>query len=825
MLVVERDRVRRTDEGRALFIPGDCRRTRECERVIRAPASCRRSLDYDTVSLMRRPACLFVVLAALAVSLCAQAPVTTHPRLWFRADDLPRLRLWAVASNPVFRDGLAPLAARAKEEMDAGTVPRADLGGSGYDDYPTEMYAELFAFMSLISSDEMTRTDYASRARTLLMFVMNEAAKGVAAAPFRSEDFAVNDRSRWHGEAFALTVDWIYPSLSAADKQTIRQVFLRWADEMVRGGYHHPEPVAVVNDPVLLADPIAVRWSGNNYFTAHMRNLGQRAIVFDAADDPDGALGAYLRNAIGAWLYMNDALRRGDSAGGLGPEGFEYYPQAFGYAAQFLLSLQVAGQNDASRWGPHVRFTNTTFWDDAIPAYLHSISPLPTQYPNSDVIYLPAWYGSGQDYWAADPIGLFGPLAFADPSRLEAVRWIETNVPPGGAENMLNDRVRRAGEFRDAIMYFLLFDPAAPAPRDPRPALPLIHFAPGFGRLLARTSWLAEARWFVYNLGWISIDHQTFDGNNVEFYRKGEWLMKHRVGYDLDYASSDNFNTLALENDRPNREPTHFISMLWQRGSQWIAPAGDPRILAQSSGSAFVYVLGDATANYNSLYENVTDITHASRSAFWMQPDHIVIFDRASSKTPGRFKRFWLNLPSMPAISGHSARMTTASGQQLFVTSLLPQDAVLTAETAPDEASGTPANLEFIKYRLRVEAPGGPQSVRFLHVLQGADAGASASPVTRLDSGAFTGVLVKNVAVFFPNDLSAPISGFVLTVPSSTLTIRVTGLTPEGNYAVTKRTIGTNEEVTVTAGNVLRADSGGVLTINLRNARRRAAGR
>ena len=35
--------------------------------------------------------------------------------------------------------------------------------------------------------------------------------------------------------------------------------------------------------------------------------------------------------------------------------------------------------------------------------------------------------------------------------------------------------------------------------------------------------------------------------------------------------------------------------------------------------------------------------------------DHIVVYDRAISKTDGRFKRFWLNLPTEAEIAGNFA--------------------------------------------------------------------------------------------------------------------------------------------------------------------------
>ena len=36
-------------------------------------------------------------------------PVTSHPRLWITAADLPKLRSWAVPTNPTYEDGMVPL--------------------------------------------------------------------------------------------------------------------------------------------------------------------------------------------------------------------------------------------------------------------------------------------------------------------------------------------------------------------------------------------------------------------------------------------------------------------------------------------------------------------------------------------------------------------------------------------------------------------------------------------------------------------------------------------------------------------------------------------
>lgn len=347
-----------------------------------------------------------------------------HPRLFIRSENLPRLRQWAVETNPIYQDGLKVVAEKARDDMDAGHIPipnpakkRGDNGTNGVEWDPTERYAELFAFMSLVSPDESERDpeddkSYISRARTLLMHVMNQAVLGAAPdKPFRDPGFSTRDRARWSGEAFALTVDWIYPRLTAEDKSTIRTVFLRWIQENLDAhttNYNHPLPAGVVNDPALLEplpnDPEAerVRWAGNNYYASHMRNIGLMAMALDPGDDPGNTLRNYLSNATGAWLYVIDHLLRNDMRGGLPSEGLQYGPQTLSYIAQFLLALQTAGQDDPAVWGEQVVLNNNPFWSNVVPGYLHSLSPRSKEIPEGvgrSPVYQPAWYGSAQNYW------------------------------------------------------------------------------------------------------------------------------------------------------------------------------------------------------------------------------------------------------------------------------------------------------------------------------------------------------------------------------------------------------------------------------------------
>ena len=756
-------------------------------------------------------------------------PATNHPRLWITAADLPRLRSWATDSNPVYAQGLAVVASSLKEAMDSGRVPTSDSGTREYQDFPTEACAALFAFMSLISPDQAARDDYARRGRTLLMYVLNIAAKGPAEGqPFRDPTFATSDsnRARWQGESYGLAVDWLYPVLNAEDKATIRKVFLRWSQEIVTSAYHAPMPVGLLNDPKLLQDKLELRWAANNYETALGRNLGLMAMAMDPADDPRGELAKYLGEATGAFLYRTDALYRGDGRGGLGVEGYEYSPQALGYWAQLLLALHTAGQDDPVRWGRQVVLAANPFWSDAIPAFLNEQSAVTVANSDGNAVYQPAMYGDDQRYSTPDMIETFGPLGLYDAAtgntkQLAAVRWIEINMAPGGKDGLLG-RGSGAGYPRDAMLYFLLLDPGAREVPNAHDGTPTSWFAPGLGRLDARTGWGSDATWFNWALGWNTIDHQQGDGNSFSLYRRGEWLTKPLTGYDL--GTSDFKNTLAIQNGALAADHNDFPrNVVSQRGSQWpYNPAGDGKVLAESVGAGYVYGLGDATALYNDPYEGLNDVTHASRSILWLEPDVVVISDRASTSANGRFKRFWLSLPAAPVVTGRTATMTTPKGQHLFVSSLLPADASVSAagvdlQTTDGEAR---ADGEVITARLQIEAPGAPLSVRFLTVLQGADAGTPAATTSLVQSTSgtsYNGVALaaQRTVVLFPVDLGTGFSTVTYTVPDNLAPAAggprhlITGLTPGAGYDV--EVAGT--QVTIRPGSRLMADSGGVLVI------------
>jgi hypothetical protein len=800
-------------------------------------------------------------------------PAVGHPRLWIRPADVARLRSWATPENPMYARGLAPAVAAAVTTYDTQFFPSGepnpswpDPGDVNWVGVATEAYAEIFAFMSLVDPDPSARAAHAARARSLLMHVMNEAAKGgdpsSSPAPFRSTIFSTYNRASYWGEAFGLTVDWIYPSLTAEDKATIRTVFLRWSDECLHASTtseEHPQPVGVMRDPALLADLKQLRWAANNYFTTHMRQLTLMSLALDEADDPpvDAAsppaqlgntLRSYLADVTGAWLYQQYAVYTdadvagpalgvpaaglGVASGGLSVEG-TLYGESIGSLHEALLALHTAGADDPAKVGPQAGLWASPYWDRFLEGFLHTVAPQAQTPADATYHYLGPVYGMAaygdllSDWIGTEYVTPFASMGVLDQitgeaTRLPALRWIAENVLQGGADALFSRASAVWGNSyaTQSILYFMLFDPAAPEPADPRPGLPLVFVDKALGRVLARTSFTPEATWFDYLCNWETINHQLGSCNQIELFRKGEWLVKERSGYSTDWieATSDYHDTLAVQNDTPG-DLQWFEGPTSARGGQWTngQSAGDPTVQI-SSGSGWVYAYGDATNLYNRPDQNAADsamdVAHASRSVAWIAPDHVVVYDRATTLTAGRFKRWNLTFVAQPTVAGKVATATTAGGQRLTLTSLLPAAAKLTVSAA--ESFNRVADLEPTQYRLVVEDPASPKDVRFLHVLEAADAGASVGLVKLVQSASgtpFQGASIPGAVVMFPVDPSAPFTGTSYVAPAGAALQLVTGLTPGAGYAVSVTRGSGGASVRVEPGGSLAADAAGVLVV------------
>jgi len=404
-------------------------------------------------------------------------------------------------------------------------------------------------------------------------------------------------------------------------------------------------------------------------------------------------------------------------------------------------------------------------------------------------------------------------------------RWFVVNAVEGGA-NALNTHVSNPWSYGsiDGILYFLMMDPATPAAPDPRPSLPSTFWDPGAARLISHTSWTATGTMFDYRASWISINHQNGDGGQFELYRNGEWLTKEMSNYDNNAVGLTTVyhNTLALQNWSANGTPNlaWFEGGEWANGSQWnlAENAGDPTTV-MSQGTGYTYLSSDLTKLYNKpdIYTpaaGATDITEATRSLVWLLNDFVIVYDRATSTHSGLFKRFNLSLVTNPTISGHTATETMASGQKLYIQTLLPTSPSITTINGAVNLNPIAA-LEPTKYVMTVQDPSLPTDTRFLHVLQGANPGVAMTAATRVQStagAAFDGVSIGSYLIYFPVN-SGTVAGTTLTAPAVSHTAIVTGLAASTAYTVTVSVNGTGHSIAIAPGAGSTSDAAGVLRV------------
>lgn len=808
-------------------------------------------------------------------------PVSAHPRLWVTQSDVSRLQNWTTGSNQAYQQGMVPVLANAVNMYTTQFFPGGvanptwpDPGDTqGYEANDLDLTEEtgmVLAFNSLIDPSPANRITYAQDARNLIMYVMNIAVlPDASGVPFRDPLFMTYNRASATGEQWPLIVDWLYnqvdgsgnPILSASDKLTIRNVFLKWESDCLTAsttGGDSPQIPGLTNNLQLLPNNLPYRMAANNYYLAHARNMTMMALAIDPSDDPpvNGSLSSttlgntlrsYILDVTGAWLYQEFAMfgepstiasayglptaGLGLASGGLPPEGV-LYGESFGYIQGELLALQNSGFNDQTLSGPQIQLIGSPVWDRYMVGMPSQMVPsaqvvAPDQYLGP--IYEQASYGDMLRLWVTpDYMKAITLKTMLDSERgitndLNTARWFAVNALEGGAAALITRMTNNSYGQINTLLYFLLLDPTAAAATDPRPTFPPVFYDQPAGRIVAHSDWSPTSTMFAYRSSWTSINHQHGDAGSFEFYRESEWLTKQMSNYDNNgYGVTSGYNnSLSLMNWCANGIPSNlqfFETQEWPGGSQWFLGlnAGDP-VNLESSGTGYVFESSDMTNLYNRPAPNAPsdaalDITQATRSILWLNNDYIVIYDRATSMHSGLFKRWNLNLITNPTISGHTAVETEADGQQLFVQTLLPANITSSAALTAPNLSPI-AQLEPSQYTLTIQDPSNPTDTRFLNVLQGADSGAAMVPalhVVSTSGTAFDGAAFGSTVVFFPVTANPQLVTTAFSIPAGVHTALITGLTPNTSYGASAG----GGTITITPGNTgATTDSAGVLVL------------
>ena len=757
----------------------------------------------------------------VAVAQAGSGPVTGHPRLWIRSQDVPALRARATKDNPAYR-AVLKVAEEHQELFDKELFPGGkparpwpDEGSGNLHDTYAEETAVIFAYLSLVAPDEAERTKYAAQAKQVLMYMIREANKP-GEGPFRA-DFGNGERLRYNGEQWGLIVDWLYPHFTAEERTAIRRAFVSWSEWQAKetAWFRDREPR---NDPGALRG-IESRWIVNNTYAGTARNLIMQAMSLDPVDDPKGELRAYFDEGVKNLLYIQHHVlgEGGDASGGVPVEGpFAYGMEATECVVDGLLALLTAGYVDPQKWGAQATFfVGDRYFTDMIAFYRQLMEPRPGpvlgenfigyEGPHSEQRPGPAAYS----FWQIEqhtPIGvaahLTGNLALRD-----RVRWLLLDGSADGAEELES---RAATGSSRAILTHILLDPKLPPPKDFGNDLPLTFYAQSQGRLLTRSDWGPDAGWFGATCNWKTIDHQIETCGTFHFYFDGEWVSQPFNGYaGSGFADSpDYFNAMAIQNHPTETED--WDAEYLRRGGQTRYNLGNPSH-AVGDYKDFVVMTTDSTTLYNREDSPpAREVIQGARTFVYLRPNALVIHDRAETKRKGLFKRFWMNLPSKPDIQGRQLRSRNG-GLQIRLDTLLPASAVITEAKVEDLDGLAPPQIQIMKTHVRVEDPAKPQRLRMLNVIQGfSDKAAEAkpAPLAGLPAG-FDGAALGQYAVVLVGE-RAPIDagGLTYTVPAGVTRHIFVGLPPGDSYDVQVA----DGKLAISAGTAFEVDPVGVMT-------------
>jgi len=634
-------------------------------------------------------------------------PPPEHPRLYLRARHLPDLA--ARLGHPVLKplaDGHRQLAAK-----------------------DPQVRVEWNALQYLLTRDKETGAAAAAEALDL-----------VTRARLPDIHDACRVTGRWMVTG-AIAYDWLYPLLTADQKDRFVREFVRLA-KTLECGYPPTRQGSV---------------TGHSSEAMILRDLLSAGIaVYDEFPEMyDLAAGRIFREHIPArnWFYPGHAYHQGDA----------YGPYRFSWDLFALWIFDRLGAGNV--FNPEQR---------GVPYYY-----LYTRRPDGQRLRGGDCYMGGMSKgrpWSLGWAALLAASYYGDGYLL-----YEHLRAPGGPD-------------RERIFEILWRDPAL----QPRPPddLPLSRwFGPPFGWMVARTGWdenaaIAEMKVNVYNF----CNHQHLDAGAFQIYYRGALAIDSGLyqgtagGYGSDHDRNYHWRTIA-HNCLLVHDPKEVFGRDYGNDGGQRLPNGrhepptleallDPKngyqtgeVLAQGFGPdprvpEYTYLTGDLTKAYSAKVRQVV------RSFVFLNlknpavPAALVVFDRVVSADPS-FRKYWLlHALEEPRVEGNTAAVERERGR-LDVTVLLPGADNLEFSkvggpgkefwvfgknypTAPTQKDIAQRSYEPGAWRLEVSPRRPSEGDLFLVVMQASDRqGGTRLPVALVDEGDQVGCKVGERKILF----------------------------------------------------------------------------
>ncbi len=597
---------------------------------------------------------LFLLACAANRADVAAAQATEHPRLFFRAADLPTLRERARTTHRAIWQPIVDYA-----DTQLGTSPPAAAPSQGdldtYRNYGNQLVA--LAFACVITDDESHCN----------------VAKGHLLTYATWEQWG-ESRHRDLGHAHmllgnTLAYDWLYPQLSIAERQTVQRALVRWADAL------HAASLG----------PKVAAWNNwwyksyiQNHYVINNSVLGMAGLALMGEVD---AASRWYEQAV------TEANRAKFLLNGIGDgswhEGISYQDYMLSMAVPFWLNARtLQGQDllphtylqEYSTWRLYNYLPGTNRyimahgnfeWDYLSSRSQHLVHFVATEYQNQQAQWL------GQQLLAVEPrdadiwsmpwlifeFFYFSPALAATPP---------AGLPLGQTFADLAGVIWRSGWGRDDLVFG--FKSGAYGGR----------FA--FDTFAARTApWESNcaSAGCRFNLG-----HDHEDTNGFYLFGNGRWLAPEVVGNRENETRYH--NTLLIDGQgqmRPEYESSSGPGPLEDT---------DGKLLTVTDTAALAHLAADATQRYR----QITDIEEVSRHVVFVRPDYFLMVDQLAAGQPHRYE--WIShFEQSATLDGQWIRGHAEADQILGIGVVHPQPFVATL----GEHNGLPY------VRIRPESP------------------------------------------------------------------------------------------------------------------------
>lgn len=545
--------------------------------------------------------------------------------------------------------------------------------------------------------------------------------------PFFAKNRVSNDFRREYLAEFVVMYDWLSPALSQADRHEFITMLNRWCDQATSDPDRPKFPVSLEDSDQTIGDYfgfafLALATAQENPRAAEFLN---RSYVGGLT--ATGANRASMRNAIRQYVAEM-------AVGGQWIEGTQYN---IGTLRILLMGAEGVRTATGEDHFPEI----TRFLREAAIDQIAEVSP-----------DLATTYQWGDNEWPRNPL-LFERVTLA--GMLAGLTQGDRMVGPF-IQRLVEEFAAKYGHKQTEVgsRFFYLYNPYAPQ-ADWRAVLPKGQYAAGQGLLLFHDGWNEDSTFLGIHMPRRQpyVDHQVRYFGDFQLYRKREWALTHPLGYDGPPVTGLGTNAMLLSG---------LSSMAEFKGAvaQEFGPQEEYAYLAGTTGGQFYEPdRWDPPATF---------VHEWTRSIFYLpssdkRSDTLVIFDRTNVASPTdlakydeehqqmihgatALKQWILHSPVKPTLTPEAITWTTAGGQQVRATTLLPQFArreVVDEDAAWPDDYPFPAKSEQ-KWYTRI-TPAVPQPWdTFLNVVQVYDAGTALSNTSVHSAlGEVEGVLVQ----------------------------------------------------------------------------------